>query len=286
MKKYILLKYDVSTVFFLKLKDQNLYNFYNPRWNKIMIKIFAKLNIDFLLFGNWKKLIKDLDTIILFDTGYKSSMAKYMKRKNKHCKIIFYYWNLIHSYNQFVLKDPNIDEIWTFDKEDALNYNLKWNPQFYTYQVKLKSSQFLYDVIFLGRDKGRECHICELKNSFEQLTLHTKFIVVKKESDFMDYNEYLTFIEKSRAILDIIAPGQTGLTLRAMEALFLEKKLITNNQDIKNYAFYKKENIFIIGEDHLDNLVEFVRTPYIKVPKKIVDYYDYESWLKRFFESK
>lgn len=65
-----------------------------------------------------------------------------------------------------------------------------------------------------------------------------------------------------------------------MESIFFEKKLITTNEDIANYDFYRKENVFIIGKDDYKDLPKFLNTPY----KKIVDYYDYHNWIKRFFE--
>lgn len=286
MKRYIVLIYDISNVFFPNIKNREIYSFYNSKFNELIIRVFSRLNLNFLLFGKWKKLLKDLDTIIIFDTCYKSNISKYIKKKNKRCKVIFYYWNLINSHYEFVLNDPNIDEIWTFDKNDALKYNLKWNPQFYTYQVNLNSSDLQYDVVFLGRDKGRESVINEVKNSLDKLKLNTKLIVIKNESDFLNYNEYLNLIEKSKAILDILAPGQIGLTLRTMEALFLKKKLITNNHDIKNYDFYNQNNIFIIGEDKQEMLIDFIKSDYEVVPQEVVDYYDFDNWLKRFFESK
>ena len=67
-----------------------------------------------------------------------------------------------------------------------------------------------------------------------------------------------------------------------MEALFLEKKLITNNKDIKNYDFYNPSNIFILGENNIEDIKEFINKPYEKVEQKIIDYYDFEQWLSRF----
>ena len=48
----------------------------------------------------------------------------------------------------------------------------------------------------------------------------------------------------SRCILDSPQAGQLGLTIRVLEALGAKKKLITTNKDIKNYDFYKEENIY------------------------------------------
>lgn len=38
-------------------------------------------------------------------------------------------------------------------------------------------------------------------------------------------------------ILKLNISGQSGLTLRTMEALFYHKKIITNNENVKNFHF-------------------------------------------------
>ena len=98
----------------------------------------------------------------------------------------------------------------------------------------------------------------------------------------MSYDKYLELLSESNCILDYNEKGQSGLTLRPMEALFLEKKLITNNKDIKNYDFYNPSNIFILGENNIEDIKEFINKPYEKVEQKIIDYYDFEQWLSRF----
>jgi hypothetical protein len=75
---------------------------------------------------------------------------------------------------------------------------------------------------------------------------------------------------------------QTGLTLRPMESIFFEKKLITNHLTISDYDFYDKSNIFILGKDDLNNLSYFLKQPYNRLPAKLVDGYDFNTWLKRF----
>ena len=67
-----------------------------------------------------------------------------------------------------------------------------------------------------------------------------------------------------------------------MEALFFEKKLITNNQDICNYDFFNSGNIFILGQRTLDELTDFLAAPYITVPSAIKEKYLFENWIKRF----
>jgi hypothetical protein len=61
--------------------------------------------------------------------------------------------------------------------------------------------------------------------------------------------------------------------------------LITNDKSIVNRDFYRKENIFIIGRDEFNELPSFVSSPYLEINRKIVQKYEFEDWLNRFFET-
>ena len=71
-----------------------------------------------------------------------------------------------------------------------------------------------------------------------------------------------------------------------LESNILKKKkldnytLIDNDKNIIN--FYNPNNIFILGKDDINKIKEFIDSPYIEINKDIVDYYDFEQWLKRF----
>lgn len=50
----------------------------------------------------------------------------------------------------------------------------------------------------------------------------------------------------SRAILDIAQQKQDGYSMRVMEAIFFNKKLVTTNTAVKQSVFYDENNIFIV----------------------------------------
>jgi hypothetical protein len=72
------------------------------------------------------------------------------------------------------------------------------------------------------------------------------------------------------------------MSLRALEAMFMSKKVITNNQMYRQEAFYDPSNIFILGENNLDDLKSFFEEPYVEIDSKIKNQYLFESWLERF----
>lgn len=83
----------------------------------------------------------------------------------------------------------------------------------------------------------------------------------------------------SRCVLDSAQAGQLGLTIRVLEALGAKKKLITTNEDIINYDFYKPENIYVYkGRIDLDD--PFFEEEYKEVDQEIYEKYSLRNWLK------
>ena len=88
-------------------------------------------------------------------------------------------------------------------------------------------------------------------------------------------------------ILELTKKNQAGLTLRALEALFYEKKLITDNENIKEYDFYDSNNIFILKQDEelsakkKKELEDFLRKDFKIVSKEVKKQYTIENWLEK-----
>ena len=69
-----------------------------------------------------------------------------------------------------------------------------------------------------------------------------------------------------------------------MESLSFRKKLITNNPHIKEYNFYRSNNIFILGEDNPEYLKDFLEKEYEDIPFGIIAEYDVNAWINKIFE--
>ena len=102
------------------------------------------------------------------------------------------------------------------------------------------------------------------------------------EKTYMEYDEVISHIRKSKAVVEIVQDGQNGLTARALEAMFFETKLITNNKEIRNFSFYNSQNIFIIGEDNNDRLDTFLHMPFQSIDRKKLCPYDANGWINNF----
>lgn len=253
---------------------------------RLMRKIHFKLALPFenIWLEHWTKVLSKYDTIVIGETSNSDYMAKFIHRNYPQKRIIIWYRNSVSksslSPNDI---DRNISEIWSFDKDDCHKYSMRYNGQFYMrspYYTEYGGAE--YDAFFIGRDKGRLGEILDVKDRLDKLGLKTVFKIVGYNSKPISYKECLDFIAKSKIIVDIQGAWQQGMTLRPMESLFYQKKLITNNIDLANMDFYNSDNIFILGKDNMDALGNFCCIEHTEVKNSIIAKYGLKRWVENF----
>lgn len=254
---------------------------------------------------------KDLskyDVIILDETIYPDKIIKNIRKRNQRCKIIYWMWNTVEYsgrlrlYNKWarwnillsMRKSYNFN-ISSFDIEDCYKYNLTYNNQVAPFFRDVSiSNPISNSIFFFGKDKGRLSHLQNLARQFRGLGYVCEFNVVpdarkKYSSDAFDgvkrvnYTAYKDIVKQelnSNALLEILQDGQSGITWRALEALFYKRKLITNFMNIKEYDFYNVNNIYIIGFDEEKRFEQFMKTPYQEIPEAIKNRYTFVGWLQ------
>lgn len=240
-------------------------NFLNKLW---LTDVFNKLDNYEVIIINMNRFTKYLPEII--------------HNKYPDLKVIAWYWNTVDNSNfDKKIDNPNI-EYYSFDKSDCEKYGFKYNTQYYC-DTNIVSKDKDSDVYFIGLPKGREEIINDFKNKAEQKGIKCNFKIIESYDDYLSYEIVKQETSRSKAVLEINKSDQNGLTLRSLESLFLEVKLITNNPNIKNYPFYNKNNIFILDEDNYDGLYDFINSPYddsVNIYKKD---YELDTWFNNFF---
>lgn len=96
----------------------------------------------------------------------------------------------------------------------------------------------------------------------------------------IEFNENIQHINKSDILVDIVNPIHNGLSFRTFEALYYEKKLITNNMTVTNYDFYHPNNILVWDGLDISELSEFLKKPFIKIDDGIKEKYSFHNWIK------
>lgn len=249
-------------------------------------------------YNSWKDQLNQYAVIILFDSFLGSDVAEYIEENAPHIRLIVFYFN--PWFNNYYLSDEARKkcEIWSFDKKDCKKYNLKYNHQFYFYSLQNQGIDDTYssDLFFIGNDKGRLHQLMKLNKMLEESHLQPLFYVVPDkhikynniEKNFlrregMPYEAVLKYVKNTNCLLEIVQQHQEGLTLRMMEAMFFNKKIITNNKEVQEYDFYDEKNIYIIDNDSR-NITEFI-TKRVETMwnRNTVQKYSFENWLSNFF---
>ncbi len=260
-----------------------------PKLLRAIRRIWLYYNLPFSIiwFGDWIRRINNYNHFIIHASEMTGTVASWIHHFNPTARIIYWYWNPVNKYsNPYRVKDKNV-EFWTFDAGDAEKYHMQKNIQYYCPPIPYKSgeSNIRYDVYFIGHDKGRKQEINNFKKILDQYSISHK-IRILKDNDFFPYSKVFREIQQCKAILEINQSGQKGLTLRALESLFLSKKLITTNSEIKKVKFYNSRNIFVIGKDNIQEIKKFVDSPYDHETDQYKKEYNVQTWFYNFFKSK
>ncbi|QOW10886.1 hypothetical protein Q73A0000_11220 [Kaistella flava (ex Peng et al. 2021)] len=113
-----------------------------------------------------------------------------------------------------------------------------------------------------------------------------EFGEIKYSHSVMSYEENMQFTKSSKAIIDFKLPYHNGLSFRFFEAIFYEKKVLTNNSSVRKYDFYHPYNIFVTDFDDLAGIEEFMNLPYQKLSENIVQKYSFSNWIKYVLDEK
>lgn len=245
-------------------------------------------------FHNWKYNLEEYSTVICIASHYSPRVLRWINRKNSKIRLINYFWDSISISGYPVVEDKY--ENWSFSYNDCINYNLRYNPQFFIETVKLPKEDILYDITYVGADReGKLSERSELLyhyyNEFLKRGINFYLYYVSNtkifpenllQKDQISEEEFHRISAQGRVILDIVEPNVQWMTLRPLLALSNKKKIITNNSSIIFEPFYNKENIFILGVDNLDDLNEFIIKDFVQLDKDVLKQYEAKSWIERF----
>lgn len=285
----------------LKREGVAVQGFYSTLAEKCMnlVRLLSMFNVgmpQFLTMGKWCKI--KAKTIILFEEVGGKETIDMLECSNPHSRKIFYLWNTGTDKLKIKYAQERQWEIWSFDKIECAKYNYNLVTEFYPHNPVCET-EIEYDVFFCGYDKGRAQQLDNLTKVFSQFGLKYRIIMrewspkqfldskMKPWGRFVtffetDYTKIVRLIQKSRCILELVKEGQVGYTMRTMESLFFERKLITNNKEILNADFYNKANHFVLGYNDINELGDWLSVPYNCTNSSFFqERYGVDSWYRQ-----
>ncbi|SFJ05736.1 hypothetical protein SAMN04487775_11313 [Treponema bryantii] len=264
----------------------------NSLFFRIFREIWFRCNLPFKKIW-YRKLYKDnsIKWIILFDPLITPEYIEWLHSKRSDCKFLLLYENRA---DKTIRPDsvPKYVEKWSYDDDDCKQYSMnKFKQYFFLEYKRTPKHKPKYDVLYLGRDKGRAEYILNFEKQLNEMGLRTyfhicadrQFLRFKKRyyKKLLTYDEYLDLLIDSKAILNIVPEGQTSVTQREMEAAFDGIKCITNNKGIKTFPLYDESIFFLLGEDDINTIPEFLSTDVKIYDYEILTNYDFYKGLEQ-----
>lgn len=227
----------------------------------------------------FKKMIERVcrtqyDVVVIIKATMDYKYIETLRRKQPSAKFVLYEWDSVCFYNYLNLVDL-FDRIVTFDIEDSKKYKFEYLPLFYTNnysKIAQEETAEDIDVFYLGAAKDRRLdQLKKIASELSKRNINYCFNIVSNNSDLgisganvyknpLSFDQFHDSYARSKAILEIARPNQNGLSIRVIEAVGARKKIIIDSDLIKQEPFYSKKNVFIINEDDLNNIKDFINS--------------------------
>lgn len=246
--------------------------------------------------------------LIIRGQAFDAKILKYMRRNFKEAKFIFYQWDPLCG-----KKIPDVlalyDYSYSFDTDDVKNNpKFKFRPSLFLeeYTDIAESRNFKYDVSFVGTLYNNRWPIIKAFQEYFEVNRIKSYFYLYMASwslylwDFirrgnfvspqkmqfkpMTYHENVALVRESKCVLDIVYSKQSGLSMRAFEAMASKRKYITNNAEVKKYDFYNPNNILVVDTNHIDVPREFLESSFEEIDENVMYKYSLSGFVDELFE--
>lgn len=247
--------------------------------------------------------------IIIKGESVSQKMIDTFKRYNPESPIYLYLWDSVKNSSHAFKYRESFNGVFSFDTEDAKKYNLDFLPLFVGMQYDPvaddKELEMQYDMMFVGtahsiRSKVlNQVEVVAKRNGlsfFDYRFVQNKLIYAIRFLTSKDFRKtpkgllHLDVISAaevkktligSKVMVDVTHPGQSGLTGRVIEALSMGRKVVTNNERIRDYHVIDMRDVLILPSqmNRLDR--GFIESPFYGDSEEIYRYFSVETWLSK-----
>lgn len=205
---------------------------------------------------------------VLTGRGLNASLFKKFISKQKQAQKILYLWDDIKRLENYEEIKRLFDRVISFDRKDCEEESLEFLPLFYLEDYVYHDEAKIRECSVLGgwhsdrvRIINQVCKQFDTRSKKWYLLLSTTRAHWLRKRWFSRDNEKVPsyvrpitlsikdsadILKGSKVTIDMPYPGQQGLSIRTLEALAANTKLITTNADVMNYDFYNEKNICVI----------------------------------------
>jgi hypothetical protein len=232
-----------------------------------------------------------------------SKMLGIIRAQFPQSRFVLYMWDSIKNRESVTENLKLFDACYSFDPEASIKYGMKLRPLFFsTGFEKCATDCFDYHISFVGTAhtdryaivSAIDQHLPPDSKKLWYLYLQAPWVFYAHKlsnpafkTAKLDAFRFAPLTKKelqdvffrSRAVLDIEHPFQSGLTMRTFEAMGASKKLVTTNARIREYDFYNSDNICVVDRSSAKIPQAFLDTPYLALTDTIYSKYKLQNWM-------
>lgn len=195
-------------------------------------------------------------------------------------KKILYLWDAVKTYPIVKQIFSCFDKIYSFDLVDCKDYGFIYRPTFASHELFDHVGENLepeYDVFYVASySKKRYSQLLKMSRICEENNLKFKYHLyirnklayfffklnnpkLKKKyvsTKLLTNDEKTNILLKSRAIFDTPLDTQTGITMRVIEGMIMNKKIITTNTHISEFDFYNPNDFLVFNDKFNINCIK------------------------------
>lgn len=209
-----------------------------------------------------------------------------------------YHWDSMARFPELIERQSLFDRVLTFDHVDAATHpDFILRPLFFRPELACAVAAEIRDVdiCFVGwLHHQRLTQVERIRAQAEALGLSGSYYLSTGAATRMrlwlagrgrdvharpmPFAAYADAVARANLILDLPHPQQTGLTMRAIEAVGAGRKLVTTARDVAKYDFYRPENVSIVDADAPCLDPDFLAGPKVALPPELVARYSLRAW--------
>lgn len=259
------------------------YNFKREHLNKKLLELISH---------------EEQQDAILIVKGDDLSIQTIKKIKSKTKKLIAFLNDSMSRYPRMKKIHSHFDKVYSFERDDAEMYNFQFITNYIYFDYKsIKPIATDFGVFNISSLDKRSKTMPNFASYFKEHHIDYKLIAfsgthtedleklhIEQTTKTYNLDAVFKLVLKSEILLDLQRPRQQGLSFRVLEALALNKKLISTNKGLKKYDFYNPNNIAIVDYNDIHIDPAFFETPYQMLDENIVQKYHISSWVDTVFE--
>lgn len=254
----------------------------------------AGLPMKSVWFEPWDDLVDEADLVLVSASNLSVPATLYIRSRWPGKRIVAWYWNPSGPGTDPGILPPDVCESWSFDRGDCKKFGLSYNTTYSFRDIADFRSEDDTDFLFVGTNKGRARFLSLLAEELREHGFSFRFCITGLSRDEISsypllepiepisYEEILRLTGSARTVVELPQAGQTGASLRPLEALMMGKKTLSFSKDILAEPLYDPSRVLVLDDLDIGRIEEFMRTESRPASQELVDYYDFDQWIRRF----